>query len=227
MPALRPLHTYRGGFLHFLCIILHSSHRVGSPNCSTMGPSTYHFVIHCIWTGSPNCSAMGPSTYYSSFCIRASTPKLLGDGSVNLSFCMQVGSPNCSAISPSTYHPALFLHYPITFPTGIACRTVIPYIHFTASGLVPLTTRLTNPLVLSPPCILMPWELRLSPGIVHRYQGQLYFATPWYPISICIRIDIPNYYGSVYGPLPHLQAGYSRCIHGYKSSHLSPPLLPD
>ena len=69
--------------------------------------------------------------------------------------------------------------------------------------------------------------LRLSLGIFHRYQEHLYLAVLWYHIFVCIRANIPNCYGSICGPLPHLRVWYSRCIHGYKSSHLSPPLLPD
>ena len=50
--------------------------------------------------------------------------------------------------------------------------------------------------------------------------GASLFAAPWYPISIYIWVDIPNCYGSIYRPLPHLRVWYSRCICGCKLSHL-------
>ena len=42
----------------------------------------------------------------------------------------------------------------------------------------------------------MPWALRLSPSIIPDTRG-IFFATPWYHISSCIRVDMPNCRGLI------------------------------
>ena len=100
-------------------------------------------------------------------------------------------------MSPSTHHRASTPNYSVGEHVSF-----VSTFHFDAKG-----------------ASTVPWYLSPIP------RASL-FAALWYHISICIRADIPNCYENVYGPLPHLQVWYSLCIFGYKSSHLSSPLLP-